>query len=103
PSSSIRTHSEEGWEMFSGTSLQRPSKSARSWPRPCRILALMVLLVSAQGVPQQTVPHPGNSRQPSKIAPLLEEAEELFRQGSIDEAKNKIQEELERNPSSVEG
>jgi len=51
--------------MFSGTSLQRPSKSAGSWPRPCRILALMVLLLSAEGFPQQTVPNRGNTRQPS--------------------------------------
>jgi tetratricopeptide (TPR) repeat protein len=89
--------------MFSGASLQRLSKSAGSVPRPCRILALVVLLFSAQGFPQQTVPDRGTTRQPSKISPLLQEAEELLRRGSIDEAKNKIQEELERNPSSVEG
>jgi tetratricopeptide (TPR) repeat protein len=89
--------------MFSGTSLERPSKSAGSWPRAWRILALMVLLFSAEGFPQQTVPHRGNARQPSKISPLLEEAEELLRRGSVDEAKNKIHAELERNPSSVEG
>jgi tetratricopeptide (TPR) repeat protein len=89
--------------MFSGASLQRPSKNAGSWPRPCRILAVMVLLFCAQGFPQQTVPHHGNARQPSKLPPLLEEAEDLLRQGSVDRAKNKIQEELERNPSSVEG
>jgi tetratricopeptide (TPR) repeat protein len=85
--------------MFSGTSLQHHG----SWLRPCRILVLMVLLFSAQGFPQQTVPHRGNVRQPLKLPPLLEEAEELLRRGSVDEAKNKIQEELERNPSSVEG
>src|ERR1700692_867118 len=89
--------------MFSGASLQRPSKSAGSWPRACQILALMVLVFSAQGFAQQTVPNRGNARQPSKISLLLLEAEELLRRGSIDEAKNKIQEELERNPSSVEG
>jgi tetratricopeptide (TPR) repeat protein len=89
--------------MFSGTSLQRPSQSAGSWPRPCQILALTMLLFSAQGFPQQTVPNRGNARQLSKISPLLEEAEELLRRGSFDDAKNKIQEELQRNPSSVEG
>src|SRR5580700_11546975 len=89
--------------MFSGTSPERLSKSAGSWPRPCRILALMVLLSSVQGFPQQTVPNRSNARQPSKISPLLEEAEELLRRGSVDRAKNKIQEELLRNPSSVEG
>src|SRR5580700_1453868 len=89
--------------MFSGTSPERLSKSAGSWPRPCRILALMVLLSSVQGFPQQTVPNPGNARHTSKISPLLEEAEELLRRGSVDRAKNKIQEELLRDPSSVEG
>jgi tetratricopeptide (TPR) repeat protein len=88
--------------MFSGTSLQHSSKSVGSWPRPCRILLLMVLLLSAEGFPQQTVSHRGNARQPKKLPPVLEEAEELLRRGSVDEAKNKIQEELERNPSSVE-
>jgi tetratricopeptide (TPR) repeat protein len=89
--------------MFSGRSLQRPSTSAGIWPRPCRILALMVLVFSAEGFPQQTVPHRGHARQTSKLSPLLEEAEELLRRGSVDEAKNKIQKELERNPADVEG
>jgi tetratricopeptide (TPR) repeat protein len=62
-----------------------------------------VLLFSAEGFPQQTVPNRGNSGQLSKLSPLLLEAEELLRRGSVEEAKNKIQEELERNPSSVEG
>jgi tetratricopeptide (TPR) repeat protein len=86
-----------------GASLQHPSKSAGSRLRPCRILALMVLLFTARGFAQQTVPGGGNARQPSKISPILQEAEELLRQGSIDEAKNKIREELDRNPSSVPG
>jgi tetratricopeptide (TPR) repeat protein len=63
----------------------------------------MALLFSAQGFSQQTAPYRGTARQTSKISPLLEEAEELLRRGSIDEAKNKIQEELRRNPSSIEG
>jgi tetratricopeptide (TPR) repeat protein len=63
----------------------------------------MVLLFTAHGFAQQTVPSGVNVRQTSKISPLLQEAEDLLRQGSIDEAKNKIREELQRNPSSVEG
>ena len=61
-----------------------------------------MLLFSAEGFPQQTVPGGGNARQPSKISPLLQEAEEQLRRGSVDEAKNKIQDELQRNPSSVD-
>jgi cytochrome c-type biogenesis protein CcmH/NrfG len=89
--------------MFSGASLQRPSKSVGRRRALCRILRLIVLLISARGFAQQTTPSGGHARQSSKISPLLLEAEELLRQGSIDEAKNKIQEELQRNPSSVEG
>ena len=62
-----------------------------------------MLLLSEQGFPQQTVPNRGNARARLKISPLLEEAEELLRRGSVDEANSKIQEELERNPSSVDG
>lgn len=89
--------------MLSDASLQRLCKSAWTWPQPCRILALMLFLFSAQAFAQQTVPSRGNARQPSKISPLLQEAEDLLRQGSIDEGKKKIQEELDRDPSSVDG
>jgi tetratricopeptide (TPR) repeat protein len=87
--------------MPRGASSQGPRKSAASWPRPWRILALIVLLAATQGFAQQGVP--GNARQHSKISPLLQEAEDLLRQGSIDEGKRKIQEELQRNPASVDG
>ena len=89
--------------MFSGASLQRPSKSAGRPRAGFRNLALIVLLISARGFAEQTAQSRGNARPSSTISPLLKEAEELLRQGSIDEAKNKIQEELQRNPSSVEG
>src|SRR5580704_8944759 len=87
--------------MPRGASSQGPRKSAASWPRPWRILALIVLLAATHGFAQQGVP--GNARQHSKISPLLQEAEDLLRQGSIDEGKRKIQEELQRNPASVDG
>src|SRR5580704_12235404 len=89
--------------MPRGASFQGPRKSAASWPRPWRILALIVLLASTQGLAQQGVTGRGNARQHSKISPLLQEAEDLLRQGSIDEGKRKIQEELQRNPASVDG
>ena len=89
--------------MPSSASFQGPSKSVASWLRSFRIFALLALLVCAQGFAQQTVPSRGHARQPSKISPLLQEAEDLLRQGSIDEGKKKIQEELQKNPASVDG
>jgi tetratricopeptide (TPR) repeat protein len=89
--------------MPRGASLLHSCESA--WRRPSlgRILALLVVFASATGFAQQTTPTQGRVPQPSKISPLLQEAEELIRQGSIAEAKEKIQTELQQNPSSVEG
>jgi tetratricopeptide (TPR) repeat protein len=89
--------------MASGASLQRTFKSAGSRLQIHRILTLLLIFVSATGFAQQTTPNHGNTAQSAKISPLLQEAEELLRQGSIAEAKNKIQAELEQNPSSAEG
>ena len=89
--------------MASGASIERTFKSAGSRLQIYRILALLVIFVSATGFAQQTTPSHGNTAQPAKISPLLQEAEELLRQGSIAEAKNKIQAELQQNPSSAEG
>ncbi len=88
--------------MPSGASLQRPSKGAGSPLGLLRILTLIMVFISANGFAQQTVTSRGNARQPLKISPILQEAEELLRQGSIAEAKKKIQDELQRNPSSVD-
>src|SRR5208282_1445457 len=68
----------------------------------CWILALVVLLIPMRGVGQQTAQSRGDGRQTSKTSPLLLEAQDLLRKGSINEAKAKIQEELQQNPSSVE-
>jgi tetratricopeptide (TPR) repeat protein len=89
--------------MASGPSLQRPCKRFRSRPGLCRILPLLIILFSTNGFAQEATPKHGSAQQPAKTSPLLQEAEELLRQGSIAEAKIKIQAELRQNPSSVEG
>jgi tetratricopeptide (TPR) repeat protein len=81
--------------MMIGASFH-PSKSASSRLRLGRILALTATFLFA------TVPSRGDARQSAKTGSAFLEAETLLREGSIDEAKKKIQEELERNPSSVE-
>jgi len=89
--------------MFNGAPFQRLSKRAGSCSPVCQTLALLVILISTNAFAQQTVPRSGTTRQPSKISPFLQEAEVLLRQGSIAEAKKRIQEELQQNPSSVGG
>ncbi len=89
--------------MASGASIERTFGSAGSRLQIYRILTLLVIFVSATGFAQQTIPSHGNTARPAKISPLLLEAEELLRRGSIAEAKNKIQAELRQNPSSAEG
>jgi tetratricopeptide (TPR) repeat protein len=51
---------------------------------------------------QQSVPSRKNATQTAKIQSHFPEVEELLRQGLIEQAKEKIQEELQRNSSSVE-
>ncbi|MGC1416911.1 MAG: tetratricopeptide repeat protein [Candidatus Acidiferrum sp.] len=68
-----------------------------------RALALAAILIPAGTFAQETLPVSGNPRQSPKTSPLLLEAGDLLRQGSVDEAKKKIQEELQQNPSSVQG
>ena len=89
--------------MASGTCFRSPSNNVGRHPWLCRILLLLMIFLSANGFAQQAAPNHGSAPQNAKTSPLLQEAEELLRQGSIAEAKIKIQAELQQNPSSVEG
>jgi len=89
--------------MFSGASHRRTFVCAVGPLQLGRILALLLMIIPATGFAQQTKPSRSNAPQTSQISPLLQEAEELLRQGSSEEAKKKVQEELEKNPSSLEG
>jgi tetratricopeptide (TPR) repeat protein len=68
-------------------------------------LILTAIFLVAQGnAAQQSPPSGSHARSSSTAAPSpFLEAETLLRQGSIVEAKKKIQEQLALNPSSVEG
>src|SRR6266481_7783953 len=67
-------------------------------------LTLTVIFVLARGyAAQQPAPSRTHARPASSASSPFLEAETLLRQGSIDEAKKKIQEQLAMNPSSVEG
>ena len=83
---------------------QHPPERAGRRPMLRGILALSTVFLLATGnAAQQSAPSTGGTRQSTRTDSRFLEAEALLRQGSIDEAKKKIQEELERNPSSVEG
>ncbi|MGC1482727.1 MAG: tetratricopeptide repeat protein [Candidatus Acidiferrum sp.] len=90
--------------MHCAATFQRPSKGNQAVRRAglSLIFALTAVFIPARGSAQQTVPVRRDARQSSKTSPLLQEAGELLRQGSIGQAKEKIQEELQQNPSSVE-
>ncbi len=94
--------------MFTRASFQHSENALAGRPVLCGILALTLLLVSVTGyaAPQATS-NPGPARpkpvSSSKSPSPYLEAETLLQQGSVDEAKKKIQEQLILDPSSVEG
>ncbi len=84
---------------------QRKARTAGCRPNVAALLALGVILVAATGsAAPQSAPSPaGKAPQTAKKASPFLEAETLLRQGLLDQAKQKIQDELQRNPSSAEG
>ncbi len=90
--------------MNIAASFLHPSRIAGRRSKLRGILALIVApLFSQAAATQQPVQSKTNTPQISKLQPQLQEAEDLLRQGLIEQAREKIQEALERNPSSVEG
>ncbi len=67
--------------------------------RVLRVLGFLLLL----GCRAFTQQHPADLTAPNSEASELDQAEALLRQGSVAEAKQKIQEELQRHPASVAG
>ena len=70
------------------------------------IFILMVMVFGATAmaaVAQQPAPGQAATRQSSRAPSPFAEAKELFRQGSDEEAKQKIAEQLRQNPKSAEG
>lgn len=89
--------------MVCNAKTQHLSNKTRGGRPFCQIFALAAIFICTGAMAQQAVPVSGNTRQSPKTSPLLLEAGDLLRQGSVDEAKKKIQEELQQNPSSVQG
>src|SRR5271165_2312309 len=67
--------------------------------RTC-VLAPFVLFLACQAHATQ---HQSSRQQSSKISASYQQIETLVQQGRLEEAKTAVQEELQRNPSSVDG
>jgi tetratricopeptide (TPR) repeat protein len=90
--------------MVIGNPLQHPLRNAARGRGLFRILGLTVIFILAGGsAAQQSSSARGAPRPVSKVPSPFMEAETLLRQGSIEEAKHKIEEQLKVDPSSVEG
>src|ERR1700730_9275227 len=100
----IKVLAEKYREMVIGTPLQHPPRNASRRHELSRILVVtFVFIFAGQSAAQQSSPAPSNPRPASKVPSPFLEAETLLRQGSVEEAKQKIEEQLKLNPSSVEG
>src|SRR5437667_221956 len=89
--------------MKFSVSMRPSSRFTGRSPRFKGILVLsLIFLFPGVSEAQQSVPSRKNATQTPKIQSHFPEVEELLRQGLIEQAKEKIQEELQRNPSSVE-
>jgi tetratricopeptide (TPR) repeat protein len=97
--------------MVIGTPLQiqarnAPARNARHGSELPRMVALAVILIFFLGgasAARQSAPAGRTARSVSSTPSPFLEAETLLRQGSVEEAKQKIEEQLKLNPSSVEG
>ena len=91
-------------QMARRVSHQHPARYAMRWSGASGAVILFVILSFSLALASQQQPSPSQKKgQDSTASPSLQEAETLLQQGHLDQAKVKIQEELQRNPSSVEG
>jgi len=90
--------------MLFGAVIQSVAPALTLPARLGSLLALtLILFAQAAKARQQSFPSRQNPHQSSKITPPFAEAQKLLRQGHVEEAKNKILEELQGNPSNTEG
>jgi tetratricopeptide (TPR) repeat protein len=90
--------------MAIGSPLQPPPRNTGRRRERSRIIALtFIFILTGVSVAQQSTAVRSNPRLDSKVPSPFLEAETLLRQGSVEEAKQKIEEQLKLNPSSVEG
>jgi len=91
-------------EMAFGGSFQHPRQnSPRRRAVGLLLPGIVILLFGVTLVAQQSASPRTSPRPPAKSSSPFFEAETLLRQGSIAEAKLKIEQQLKLNPASVEG
>jgi tetratricopeptide (TPR) repeat protein len=88
--------------------MQPTTSIAIAWPTTSSLYragSIFLLLLSSLTLSAQQPHHSATAKEPeqsSNPSPNLQQAEELRRQGLFDQARGKVQEELQRNPASVE-
>jgi tetratricopeptide (TPR) repeat protein len=87
--------------------MQQATRIAIAWSTAsslCRAGSLFLLLLCSLPLAAQQRHHAAaaGEAESSQLSPNLQQAEELRRQGLFDQAKSKVQEELQRKPASVE-
>jgi tetratricopeptide (TPR) repeat protein len=80
--------------MGNRTSFQHRIGVVMQWSQASRILTLLLLASLCRAPAQQ---------QPSKVSPSFPQVQALVQQGRLQEARSAMQEELQRNPASVDG
>ncbi len=83
----------------------RHSAGKRGWRTVLTcIIALSAIFFAGQGAARQQTPPKKQSAHPATKAPSpFSDAQGLLRQGKLEDARNKLQEELQQNPSRPEG
>jgi flagellin-like protein len=90
-------------EMAIGGSFQHAPRNARRRGVSPLLGLIIVFVFVLAAAAQQSAPRRTNPKPAAQASSPFLEAETLLRQGSIAEAKVKIEEQLKINPSSVEG
>jgi tetratricopeptide (TPR) repeat protein len=94
--------------MVSPILMPQTNRIAIAWSTAsslCRAGSLFLVLHSSLTLAGQQPHHSATAKEAepsSKLSPNLQQAEELRRQGLFDQAKGKVQEELQSNPNSLE-
>jgi tetratricopeptide (TPR) repeat protein len=83
--------------------MQSLRKRAGKEMRSVGVLGLWLICVGGQSLPAQQTTAQTNTKQGASGSAEFAEAKTLLEQGSTAEAKTKIQEQLRKNPNSVEG
>jgi tetratricopeptide (TPR) repeat protein len=96
--------------MIASLSISRPPRKGRFVAASCVMCALGGLLFCGKACAEQQAKsgqsgtvRPRTARESKKSDPRFAEVEALVQQGAIDDAKNKLQELLEQDPSTVAG